>query len=55
MSNFCINGQRLCFPVSGHGIMMFPTIENVSENEKSMNLYSVINQALYIALETNRR
>jgi 2-oxoisovalerate dehydrogenase E1 component beta subunit len=34
---------------------MLSTVENVSESGKSMNLYSAINQALHIALETDPR
>lgn len=53
LSRFC---RKLAVPGSAHGARMVSTTTSCgSETVKSLNLYSAINQALHIALETDPR
>lgn len=52
LSRFC---RKLALPGSAHGSRMTSTTACGSETVKSLNLYSAINQALHIALETDPR
>ncbi|CAN7028629.1 unnamed protein product [Brassica rapa subsp. trilocularis] len=52
LGRFC---RKLVVPGSAHGSRMVSTTACDSEAVKSLNLYSAINQALHIALETDPR
>ncbi|KAH0854640.1 hypothetical protein HID58_057816 [Brassica napus] len=52
LGRFC---RKLVVPGSAHGSRMTSTTACGSETVKSLNLYSAINQALHIALETDPR
>ncbi|XP_048594367.1 2-oxoisovalerate dehydrogenase subunit beta 1, mitochondrial isoform X1 [Brassica napus] len=52
LGRFC---RKLVVPGSAHGSRMISTTACDSEAVKSLNLYSAINQALHIALETDPR